>query len=219
MVGVEAPRHALFRRTLELVSLLLDALDDAIERAAAALVHDRVAVPLQELGLGEVETDGKLNTSWREVEPIAGRALLLAAFPPPERLVVLVWLLVTREADVSVDPLHAVVRPRIDLKLRAKCPKLRTQIDHEFLRRLEHLLFIVGAVLIEPLFAVVATQSAEKPRRTVWKSIVQKIPSTFRAIVRSDAMLSGARSRRACFSSARIARSACRSSSSAPRTS
>src|SRR5437870_5752808 len=47
----------------------------------------------------------------------------------------------------------------------------------------------------------------------------QRIPSTFRAIVRSDAVLSGARSRRACFSSARIARSACRSSSSAARTS
>src|SRR5438477_229038 len=36
----------------------------------------------------------------------------------------------------------------------------------------------------------------------------QRIPSTFRALVRSDALLSGARSRRAWRSSARIARSA-----------
>src|SRR2546430_3940329 len=76
MVGVEAARHALLRWALELVSLLFDPFDDAIERAAATLVDDRVAVPLQQLGLGQVEADGELNASWRQVEPVAGRALL-----------------------------------------------------------------------------------------------------------------------------------------------
>src|SRR5256885_6928829 len=158
MVGVEAARHALRRRALELVSVLLDPFDDAIECAASTLVYDRVAVPLQELGLGQVEADRELHTGRREVEPIPRRTLLLVTFPPPERLVVLVRLLVPREPDVSVDPLHAVVRPRIDLKPRPKRAQSRTEIDHEFLRRLEQLLLIVGAVLVEPLLAVVPTQ-------------------------------------------------------------
>src|SRR6185437_13506940 len=139
---------------------------------------------------------------------------------------VFVRLLVAREAHVAIDPLHTEVRSRIHLQMGAQRSELRAKLDDELSRRLEQLLLVVRSVFVEPVFAVVPPQCAEKSSRALRKSrrhraqiYRYRIPSTFRAMVRSDATLFGARSRRACFSSARIARSACRSSSSAARTS
>src|SRR5439155_16873554 len=97
-------------------------------------------------------------------KPVARRRSLLAALPPPERLVILIRLLVLREADVTVDALHAVVRARVHLHVRPQPLQLRAEVDDELLRRLEHELFVLVTMLVEPGLAVVAAQTPEETR-------------------------------------------------------
>src|SRR5437867_12264489 len=162
MVWVETTRHAFLRRSLERVAVALESLDHAIERFAAAIVEHRLPVAVEHVRFGHVKTDREDDGLRMEVEPVTGRPFLLAALPPPQGLVIFVWLLVRREADVAIDPLHAVVSPRVDPQPRAQRPEPRAQIDDELFRGLEHVLFEVGSVFVEPVLAAVAPKRAQK---------------------------------------------------------
>src|SRR2546425_6607277 len=180
MLGVETSRHALLRGTLELVALPLEPLDHAVERASAAIVENRFAVPLENFRIGHVQADREHRGLRRQVDPVTRRSLLLATLPPPKRLVVLVRLLVPREANVTVDPLHAIVRARIDLQMRTQLAELRAELDHELLRRLEHVLLVFGAVRVEPVLAIVSPQGGQKAGGPVRKSILHRADSSER---------------------------------------
>ena len=82
------------QRRFELVALALEALEHPVERPTAAIVDDGLPIPIEALWLGYIQPDRKDDALRLEVEPIAGRRFLRAALPPPERLVILVRLLV-----------------------------------------------------------------------------------------------------------------------------
>src|SRR3989442_12664532 len=226
MIWADPARHAFFCLALGLVALLLEPFDHAVERPAAAIVENGLPIAVEDIRLRHVQADREYHAPGAQVEPVPGRGFLRAALPPPERLVVLIWLLVAREPDVAVDSLDAVVRPRIDLKTWAEPAELRAKLDNELPGRLEHLLLVLVAVLVEPFLAVVALERAQesggavrKGLRHRGKSSRYRIPSTFRAMVRSEAAVLDESSRLAGRSSSRMARSVCRSSSSAASTS
>src|SRR6266571_4593592 len=86
MVEVEATRHPLPRRALELVPLPLESFDHPVERTASAIVNHRFAIPLEQPRLGHVQPDSEDQALRAQVEPVTRCPFLLTALPPPECL-------------------------------------------------------------------------------------------------------------------------------------